>query len=74
MDAARDSAGRLAAIVTSLGGNRFWSEIVNWWTQDSNGQPPARTTSWLDGEDAARARWLAAGPSPDRAQTRESHG
>jgi tetratricopeptide (TPR) repeat protein len=57
--AARDSAARLASTVSDLQGNRFWSEIVNWWIDDSGAQRPAGTTRWLDGEDSARARWLA---------------
>jgi len=70
LDAARDTATRLADIVSDLHGNRFWSEIVTWWTR--NVSDPASTTNWLDGEDAARARWLALRPSPG-SDTRTSH-
>jgi hypothetical protein len=63
--AAREPAARVAAIVGDLDGNRFWSEIVDWWTGAVNGQ--AGATGWLDGEDAARARWMAVlpGSEPD---------
>jgi tetratricopeptide (TPR) repeat protein len=71
-DAARDTATRLADIVSDLHGNRFWSEIVTWWTHDV--PAASSTTSWLDGEDAARARWLALRPSPGLGDTQESHG
>ncbi len=66
--AARESAARLAAIVSDLQGNRFWSEIVNWWTGNGSAPDPASTTRWLEGEDSARARWLAVLPSPDHGQ------
>lgn len=61
--ASRDTAARLAAIVSDLQGNRFWSEIVNWWTANGTTQHPASTTRWLDGEDSARTRWLAIPPA-----------
>ncbi len=64
---ARDSASRLGAIVSDLQGNRFWSEIVNWWI-DGSGEHPASTTRWLDGPEAARARWLAARPAQDHGE------
>ena len=66
IEASRDSATRLAGIVSDLQGNRFWSEIVNWWTDDGTARHPASTTSWLEGEDAARTRWLAVLSSADR--------
>lgn len=62
LDGARESAGRLAVITEDLQGNRFWSEIVNWWSNE-NAQPD-HGAQWLDGPQAARARWLAAGPRP----------
>jgi hypothetical protein len=64
--AARESADQVAAIAGDLGGNRFWSEIVTWWTGAASGQP-TEVADWLDGEDAARARWLAVlpGGEPD---------
>ncbi len=58
-EASRGSAARLAAIVNDLQGNRFWSEIVNWWTGYTSTDYPPGTTRWLDGEDAAKVRWLA---------------
>jgi hypothetical protein len=67
-EASRDAAARLAATVTDLRGNRFWSEIVNWWTGYASARHPASTISWLDGEDSARARWFAVLSSPDRDQ------
>lgn len=54
----RDTAASLAATVNELGGNRFWSEIVTWWTGSSS-SGPGSTTNWLDGQDTTRARWLA---------------
>ncbi|HUZ24311.1 MAG TPA: hypothetical protein VMV07_11165 [Streptosporangiaceae bacterium] len=39
---------------------------MNWWTDDGTARHPASTTSWLEGEDAARTRWLAVLSSPDR--------
>ncbi len=58
--AAGESAARLVAIVEDLQGNRFWSEIANWWVNaDNSRQPPGGSIGWLGGEDAARARWLA---------------
>jgi tetratricopeptide (TPR) repeat protein len=68
-DSARESAARLATIVSELQGNRFWSEIVNWWLNDG-GERAASSTSWLDGEQAARTRWLAARPARDPGDTR----
>jgi tetratricopeptide (TPR) repeat protein len=65
-EASRDSAARLAATVTDLQGNRFWSEIVNWWIGYASARHPASSTSWLEGEDSARTRWLAVLPSRDR--------
>lgn len=65
-EAGRDTAARLAAIVSDLQGNRFWSEIVTWWTADGTAQHPASTTRWLDGEDSARTRWLAIPASADQ--------
>jgi tetratricopeptide (TPR) repeat protein len=63
--AATTTATALAGTVSDLHGNRFWSEIVNWWT--STAQPPA-ATGWLDGTDAAKTRWLevlaSCGPGP----------
>ena len=64
-DASSQSAARIAAIVDELGGNRFWSEIVTWWTNPADSPQADGTTQWLDGPDATRARWLAvraAGP------------
>jgi hypothetical protein len=66
-EASRDTAAQLAATVSDLQGNRFWSEIVNWWTGYTSAQPGG-TTSWLEGEDSARSRWLAVLSSPDRDQ------
>ena len=65
--AAHESAARVTAIVGDLGGNRFWSEIVNWWTGAASNHRPAAVTGWLDGEDAAKARWEAvlSGGEPD---------
>jgi tetratricopeptide (TPR) repeat protein len=59
MESARDSAARLAATVSDLHGNRFWSEIVNWRLNSGSAQHPASTTRWLDGEESTRKRWLA---------------
>jgi hypothetical protein len=67
LDAARDSAARLEIIVGDLQGNRFWSNIVNWWISDGDAQPGGHSTGWLDGGQAARARWLAVRPQPARA-------
>nr|MDQ2875875.1 hypothetical protein [Actinomycetota bacterium] len=57
--AGRRSAARLAAIVGDLQGNRFWSEIANWWTEDDTSPHADSSTRWLEGEAAARTRWLA---------------
>ncbi len=63
-DSARATARTLAGTVSELQGNRFWSEIVNWWIDPAaNGQDQAATTNWLDGIDAAKARWLTVRPS-----------
>jgi hypothetical protein len=69
--AARDTATRLAATVSDLQGNRFWSEIVNWRAGDPDAVHQAGITQWLDGEDATRARWLAVLPRPVQAQPGE---
>jgi tetratricopeptide (TPR) repeat protein len=67
--AARETAARVAAITAGLGGNRFWAEITAWQTAAGPGQPPPEgTADWLDGADAARARWLAVLPED------ENHG
>jgi hypothetical protein len=64
VDGARATAGALAETVSELQGNRFWSEIVNWWIDPAaNGRDQAATTNWLDGIDAAKARWLTLRPS-----------
>ena len=64
IDGARATATALADTVSELQGNRFWSEIVNWWIDPAaNGQEQAATTDWLDGIDAAKARWLTVRPS-----------
>lgn len=68
IEAARDSASRLATITEDLQGNRFWSEIVNWWLGDSSAPHPASATRWLQGEEAARRQWLAVLPSADHDQ------
>jgi hypothetical protein len=58
-DGGRDAAARLADIVGNLGGNRFWSEIVDWWAGVERNEHDSRT-EWLEGQDTAQARWLAA--------------
>ena len=63
--ASRETAASLTATVNELQGNRFWSEIVNWWTGYSS-SGPGSTTNWLDGRDVTRARWLAVLPPADR--------
>jgi hypothetical protein len=63
---ARATAAQLAATVSDLRGNRFWSEIVNWRAAELDTGHPPGTTQWLDGEDSARARWLAVLPRPSR--------
>lgn len=68
--AAADSAARIAAIVSDLQGNRFWSEIVNWWLDDHNAQPTPSTTRWLDGKTPRKnAGWLSCSP-PAEARTK----
>jgi tetratricopeptide (TPR) repeat protein len=63
--AARHTAASLAETVTELQGNRFWSEIVNWWTNPAaTATTQPATTTWLDGTDATRDRWMAILPSP----------
>ncbi|MBV9012532.1 MAG: hypothetical protein JO272_10865 [Pseudonocardiales bacterium] len=57
-DGGRDAAARVAEIVADLGGNRFWSEIVDWWVGVERNEHDSHT-EWLEGRDAARARWLA---------------
>jgi tetratricopeptide (TPR) repeat protein len=64
-DGARESAAQVAATVDDLQGNRFWSEIVNWWTGAGG---PASATKWLDGEAAARTRWLAVYSASERGE------
>lgn len=58
------AADRVTAITGELLGNRFWSEITLWWT----GIRPEVHSDWLDGPDAARARWL---PVPGSAASAE---
>ncbi len=57
----RESAARVATITSQLQGNRFWSEITDWWTGADSRQPDS-ATRWLGGEAAARSRWLAIYP------------
>jgi hypothetical protein len=60
VDSATESAATVRSVVTQLHGNRFWSQIANWWVGSDAHQWPGDTTMWLEGEAAARARWLAA--------------
>lgn len=57
-DGGRDAAARVAEIVDALGGNRFWSEIVDWWAGVERNEHDSGTR-WLEGPDAAKERWLA---------------
>jgi hypothetical protein len=57
--AARDAAASLADTVNEVQGNRFWSEIGNWWIDPDDSTWPSDTTGWLGGRDEARSRWLA---------------
>jgi hypothetical protein len=52
-----DAARRVTEITGQVGGNRFWSQIVRWWTQAADDQADM-TIDWLDGEEAARSRWM----------------
>lgn len=56
------AARTVATITGELQGNRFWSEIARWWTQDDG--EPVTGIDWIGGEDAARSRWLAVYPGP----------
>ncbi|HEX5406901.1 MAG TPA: hypothetical protein VFX16_31895 [Pseudonocardiaceae bacterium] len=49
-----DAVARVEAISDELGGNRFWADIVAWWTDQVSTAGPAQ---WIDGEDSARSRW-----------------
>jgi hypothetical protein len=70
--AGRQTAVALAATVSDLQGNRFWSEIVNWWTGNTSENQLASSTNWLDGEETTKQRWLAVLPSfgPRKTTTR----
>ncbi|MGH3907870.1 MAG: tetratricopeptide repeat protein [Pseudonocardiaceae bacterium] len=60
-DGGREAAAHVATVVDDLRGNRFWSQIVGWWTGAESSDPDS-STRWIEGEDAARARWLAVCP------------
>ncbi|MGH3866844.1 MAG: hypothetical protein ACRDQ4_12025 [Pseudonocardiaceae bacterium] len=64
-DGGRAAAAQVATIVDDLGGNRFWSEIVGWWAGVGSSDH-CSSTRWIEGQDAARARWLAFCPPNDR--------
>lgn len=57
-DGGREAAAHVATIVDDLQGNRFWSEIAGWWA-GVGGSDRGSNTRWIEGEEAARARWLA---------------
>ena len=63
--AGREAAQHVIAIANDrLQGNRFWGEIVGWWTgigDDDRGSG----SRWIGGRDAARKRWLAVYASID---------
>lgn len=63
-DGGRAAVARVATIVDDLGGNRFWSEIAGWWAGVGNSDHGS-STGWIEGQDAARARWLAVCPQND---------
>ena len=65
--AAHESAARVTAIVGDLGGNRFWSEIVNWWTGAASDQP-ARCGNRLARRRGRRQGAVAGGPVRRRAR------
>ncbi|MGH4014889.1 MAG: hypothetical protein ACRDSL_13415 [Pseudonocardiaceae bacterium] len=64
-DGGREAAAHVAAVVDDLQGNRFWSEIVGWWVGVESSDLGS-STRWIEGEDAARARWLAVCPASQR--------
>lgn len=63
-DGGVDAAAHVEAIVDDLQGNRYWSEIVGWWAGvESNDR--GGSTRWVEGETAARARWLDVCPASE---------
>jgi tetratricopeptide (TPR) repeat protein len=65
--ASRATAADLAATVRELQGNRFWSEIVNWWIDPAGEEPGG--TEWLDAAEKARRRWLTVLAPPGSTST-----
>ncbi|MGH3797504.1 MAG: tetratricopeptide repeat protein [Pseudonocardiaceae bacterium] len=63
-DGGSEAAAQVAAIVEDLQGNRFWSEIAGWWAGVGSSDRGS-STRWIEGEDAARARWLAVCPASE---------
>jgi len=63
---AAEAARTVAAVTDELQGNRFWADVVGWWAHVSDELPPGNV-AWLDGAEAARARWLTVYPGTTRA-------
>lgn len=65
-DGYHEATARIAAIVESLGGNKFWWEIARWWMDAGDDFPS--TTRWIDGEGPTKDRWKAVGAGVWRQQ------
>jgi len=58
---AAEAARTVAAVTSEIQGNRFWAEVAGWWAEAASDLPPG-SVAWLDGTEAARARWLTVCP------------
>lgn len=60
-----ETANDIFVFTSNLGGNRFWADIVIFWTNGSHELPGRGSRAdWLGGMEAARARWQEVAMQP----------